>query len=180
MPNTLLSQALREAYASAPSDVVILHTLELRHPSFLDDDGQSIAIRVVRDNQDLTARLESGAPMNAGEMVTFIAMGFDLELPPIDTAPVPEISITLDNASREIVKHLDSASDSQSKIEVTYRPYLSDDLEGPQMEPPFTLVLTEVSADTSRVTGRARMLDVGNKAFPAETYNSVRFSGLTR
>ena len=40
--------------------------------------------------------------------------------------------------------------------------------------------LTEVSADTSRVTGRARMLDVGNKAFPAETYNSLRFSGLTR
>jgi hypothetical protein len=113
-------------------------------------------------------------------MVTFIAMGFDLELPPIDTAPVPEISITLDNASREIVKHLDVASDSQSKIEITYRPYLSDDLEGPQMEPPFTLVLTEVSADTSRVTGRARMLDVGNKAFPSETYNSLRFSGLTR
>ena len=50
MPNTLLSQALREAYASAPSDVVILHTLELRHPAFVDDDGQSIAIRVVRDN----------------------------------------------------------------------------------------------------------------------------------
>ena len=60
MPNTLLSEALREAYASAPSDVVILHTLELRHPSFLDDDGQPIAIRVVRDNQDLTARLEAG------------------------------------------------------------------------------------------------------------------------
>ena len=180
MPNTLLSEALREAYASAPSDVVILHTLELRHPSFVDDDKQPIAIRVVRDNQDLTARLEAGAPLNAGAMVTFIAMGFDLELPPIDTAPVPEISITLDNASREIVKHLDAASDSQSKIEVTYRPYLSDDLEGPQMEPPFTLVLTEVSADTSRVTGRARMLDVGNKAFPAETYNSLRFSGLTR
>lgn len=121
MPNTLLSEALREAYASA-SDVVILHTLELRHPSFLDDDGQPIAIRVVRDNQDLTARLEAGAPLNSGAMVTFIAMGFDLELPPIDTAPVPEISITLDNASREIVKHLDAASDSQSKIEVTYRP----------------------------------------------------------
>ena len=180
MPNTSLNDALREAYASAPSDVVILHTLELRHPSFVDDDGEPIAIRVVRDNQDLTARLEAAAPLNGGAMVTFIAMGFDLELPPIDTAPVPEISITLDNASREIVKHLDAASDSQSKIEVTYRSYLSDDLEGPQMEPPFTLVLTEVSADTSRVTGRARMLDVGNKAFPSETYNALRFAGLTR
>ena len=46
MPNNALSEALREAYASAPSDVVILHTLELRHPSFIDDDDQPMAIRV--------------------------------------------------------------------------------------------------------------------------------------
>ncbi len=180
MPNPTLSEALREAYAVAPADVVILHTLELRHPSFFDDEGLPIAIRVVRDNADLTARLEVGAPLNAGEMVTFIAMGFDLELPAVDTAPVPEISITLDNVSREIVRHLDGAAESQDVIEVTYRPYLSTDLEGPQMEPPITLVLTEVSADVFRVTGRARMLDVGNKAFPAETYSATTFPGLTR
>lgn len=180
MPNATLSQALREAYAAAPADVVILHTLELRHSSFVDDDGLPTAIRVVRDNVDLTCRLEAGAPLNAGEMVTFIAMGFDLELPPVDTAPVPEISITLDNVSREIVRHLDGAAESQEVIEVTYRPYLSTDLEGPQMEPPITLVLTEVSADVFRVTGRARMLDIGNKAFPAETYSATTFPGLTR
>ena len=31
-----------------------------------------------------------------------------------------------------------------------------------------------------RATGRARMLDIGNKAFPAETYTAKRFPGLTR
>ena len=180
MPNDALSQALKEAYASAPSGCVILHTLELRHPSFVNEEGQLIAIRVVRDNQDLTAKLEPTAPLNPGERVTFIAMGFDLELPPINTAPVPEITITLDNVSREIVKHLEAAATSQSKIEITYRPYLSDDLEGPQLDPPFTLVLTEVSATATCVTGRARMLDVGNKAFPGETYSAKRFPGLTR
>ena len=180
MPDPSLSEALREAYASAPSDRVILHTLELRHPSFIDEDGKQTAILVVRDNQNLTARLEPTAPLDAGKIVTFIAMGFDLELPPINTAPVPEITITLDNVSREIVKHLEAASNSQSKIEITYRPYLSDDLEGPQMDPPFTLVLTEVSATATSVTGRARMLDVGNKAFPGETYSAKRFPGLTR
>lgn len=180
MPNNTLSQALREAYASAPSDLVILHTLELRHPSFIDDDGNPTAIRVVRDNEDLNAKLEATAPINGGETVLFVAMGFELELPSIDTAPVPEISITLDNVTREIVKHLDGAAESQDKIEVTYRPYLSDDLEGPQMDPPMSLVLTEVSADSYRVTGRARMLDVGNKAFPSQTYTAKRFPGLTR
>ena len=39
MPDPALSEAIREAYAAAPADVVILHTLELRHPAFGDDDG---------------------------------------------------------------------------------------------------------------------------------------------
>lgn len=157
MKCSALSEALREAYASAPSDVVILHTLELRHPSFIDDDGQSIAIRVVRDNQELTARLESSAPLDGGAMVEFIAMGFDLELPPVDTAPVPEISITLDNVSREIVTHLDRAAESQDKIEITYRPYLSDDFEGPQMDPPFTLVFTNNASAFFQWQGGVRL-----------------------
>lgn len=180
MPDPSLSAAIREAYASAPSDTVILHTLELRHPSFLDDDGQPTAIRVVRDHVDLLARLEADAPVDGGMIVRFVAMGFELELPPVDTAPVPEIAVTLDNVSRELVRHLDAAATSQAKIEVTYRPYLSTDLEGPQMDPPITLILTEVEADVFRITGRARMLDIGNKAFPAETYTARRFPGLTR
>ena len=131
----------------------------------------------MRDHRDLEARLEASAPVNGGKMVTFIALAFDLSLPP---TPVPEITVTLDNVSREIVRHLDAAAVSQDKIEITYRPYLSTDLEGPQMDPPITLVLTEVEANTLQVTGRARMLDIGNKAFPSETYTAKRFPGLTR
>ena len=41
MPDAALSEALREAYASAPSNVVILHTLEIRHPDFKDDASKS-------------------------------------------------------------------------------------------------------------------------------------------
>ncbi|MBF0187068.1 MAG: DUF1833 family protein [Magnetococcales bacterium] len=180
MPDPSLSEAIREAYAVAPSDVIIHHTLELRHPAFVDDDGNATAIRVVRDHQNLTARLEASAPMDSGEMVAFIAMGFELELPPVDTVPVPEITVTLDNVSRELVKHLDAAVTSQEKIEITYRPYLSNDLEGPQMDPPLTLILTEVEASIFRITGRARMLNIGKKAFPSEVYTAKRFPGLSR
>jgi len=180
MPDPTLSEAIQEAYAQAPTDAIILHTLELRHPDFRDEAGNPVAIRVVRDQQDLTARLEADAPLNAGQMVTFIAMGFELDLPPVDTAPVPEIVVTLDNVSREIVRHLDAAAESQAVIEITYRPYLSNDLEGPQMDPPITLVLTEVEADVQRVTARARMMDIGNKAFPSRNYTTREFPGLTR
>ena len=208
MPDPSLDQAIREAYASAPADTVILHTLELRHPAFVDDDGRPTAVRVVRNFADeeswlrlagaevrtvldampaegrdlvgLVARLEADAPKDAGRMVPFIALAFDLELPPVDSAPVPEIAVTLDNVSREIVRHLDAAATSLERIEVTYRPYLSTDIEGPQMDPPITLTLTEIEVDVFRATGRARMLDIGNKAFPAETYTAKRFPGLTR
>jgi len=76
MPDPALSAALAEAYAAAPSDVVVLHTLELRHPAFRDDNGNPTAIRVVRDHADLVARLEASAPLNPVEMVTFTALAF--------------------------------------------------------------------------------------------------------
>lgn len=202
MPDPLLSQAIQEAYAAAPADVVILDTLELRHPTFTDP------IRVVRNFADtdtwlqlggsevqavldamdaedremvgLVARLEAGAPLNAGQMVAFVALAFDLQRPNVDTGPVPEITVVMDNVGREITDALDAAAISQDKIEVTYRPYLSTDIDGPQMDPPITLVLTEVEADPLRVTGRARMLDIGNKAFPGLTYTAKKFPGLAR
>ncbi|MEG3639272.1 DUF1833 family protein [Magnetococcus sp. PR-3] len=180
MPDDRLSQAIREAYASAPADVVILHTLEIRHPAFVDDEGVPTAIRVVRDYVDLTAKLESSAPLNPGEPVTFIALAFNLELPPVESTPMPEIVVTLDNVSGEIMKHLDRAVQTMDPIEITYRPYLSTDLEGPQMDPPLTLTITEVEADMLQVRARARMMDIGNKAFPAATYSASRFPGLAR
>ena len=53
MPDDTLSLAIKEAYASAPSNLVIHHTLEIWHPNF------TTPIRVVRDNVDLSAKLES-------------------------------------------------------------------------------------------------------------------------
>lgn len=200
MPDETLSEAIKEAYASAPADVVTLHTLEIRHPSFTEP------IRVVRNYADtktwlaldnvnvqavldtltpdeqknvgLVARLEDSAPENPGEMVAFIALAFNLDLPPVDNIPVPEITVSIDNVGREISDALDEAAISQDKIEVTYRPYISTDIEGPQMDPPITLFLADASADPLQVTGRARLLDVGNRAFPSKSYTFKNFPGL--
>ena len=202
MTDPALKEALRRAYASAPAGEVTLHTLELRHPSF------STPIRVVRNfsgqerwldqggaeaeaalqnlsasDQNmvgLIARLEADAPVDAGQMVAWIALGFDMDLPPVESVPVPEITVTLDNVGREIITALDAAATSQDKIEVTYRPYLSTDLEAPQMDPPITLTLSDVEATPLTVTARARMLDIGNQAFPGRTYKLSEFPGLAR
>lgn len=180
MSDATLTEALKEAYASAPSNVILLHTLELRHPSFIDESGKPTAIRVVRDNINHICILEDSAPLDASKAVEFIAMGFDLELPPIEAIPVPEITLTLDNVSTEIIQYLDRAVETQDMIEMTYRPYLSNDLSCPQMNPPITLVITEITADISKISATARMMDIGNKSFPAESYTVKKYPGLSR
>lgn len=180
MPDSSLSAAIKEAYASAPQGEVILHTLEFRHPSFVDEVNQPTAIRVVMDHADLEAMLEADAPLNPGEYVTFIAFAFDFSLPEIQQSAVPEITITIDNVSQEIERNLALAVASPYKIEVTYRPFLSTDLTGPQMDPPLTLTVTHIEANDFQVTARATFSDMANKAFPGEDYTAERFPGMVR
>jgi len=192
MPNNALSEALAEAYASAPTQEVILHTLELNHPSFVTP------LRVVNDHQDLMAYtlarkdllLESGGYMllesgnvmmlesNTAELVTFVAFSFRFKLPDVTKTGVPEIEIEIDNVSRDVLTYIDLAANSADKIEVTYRPYLASDLSGPQMDPAITLTLHDVEVDIFAIRGRASYGDYGNRRFPGEWYDAQRFPGL--
>lgn len=172
MPDFTLDDALKEAYASAPAVEVIMHTLELRHPSFDEP------VRVVRDQSDFVAYLEDDAPENPGEQVTFVAFAFDFTMPDVVKSSSPEIEIVLDGISGEIVQYLDTAAQSGELIEVTYRPYLASDTSGPSMNPPLTLVIRSVTADVFRVRARAGYADLANRKFPNEVYDTERFPGL--
>lgn len=172
MPDASLSQALEEAYASAPAGEVILHTLEFRHAAF------SQPIRVVRDYTDLTATLEATAPLNPSTAVTFVAYPFELQLPDVTTGPSPEVVITIDNVARDILANMDLAADSGTLVEVTYRAYLLSDLTHPQNNPPLTMVVRDIEADIFHVTARASFGEYANKPFPGEIYSLDRFPGL--
>ena len=66
MPDPALEEAIREAYASCPSNAIPLHTMELRHPAFVDDNGNPTAVRVVRNYEDeVTWRERGGADVAA-------------------------------------------------------------------------------------------------------------------
>lgn len=172
--DTTLSQAIKEAYAAAPANVVIHHTLELRHPAF------STPIRVVRDFASLTATLESTAPANPSTAVLFTGYSFDIELPELSDSAAPEIVITIDNVSLEIEDNINAALQTTDKVQATYRAYLSTDLSVPSNNPPLTLTLTSISADQFRLTARAQMGDYANRKFPFEEYTATRFPGLVR
>ena len=66
MPDASVRDALAEAYALAPSDDIVLHTLEVRHPPFVDDGGSPDSMWSVADDEDIQARIEVGATVSAG------------------------------------------------------------------------------------------------------------------
>lgn len=173
MPDPALSAAIREAYASAPENVVTFHTLELWHPAM------GTPIRVVRDSQPLDARLEVTAPRDPGEVVTFTGYAFDI-LPPDQTATaVPTCTIEIDNVDRSILAALDAAILAGGEIVAIYREFLSDTaLDGPETDPPLVLTLVTVSATPLRIRATAGFPDLLNTAFPRAVYTLDRFPGL--
>lgn len=174
MPNVTLDDALKEAYALAPTDVVTIDTLEIRHPAFTEP------IRVVADYVPIEAKLEASAPENAGEIVTFQPYQFDLKLPDVTDNGIPDLTLIIDNVSREIVDNIELAIPQTDKLEVTYRAYLSDDLitHGPHNDPPLTLTINRIKANAVKVEGSASVVDFVNKKYPSEEYDENRFPGL--
>lgn len=174
------SEALAEAYANVEIEQITLDTLELRHPAFLDENGDLTAVRVVRGFQNYDLRLESDAPMNGGEIVTFVGVPFEFELPSFSEGQVPHLKMTIGNVSRKITQQIELAIAQLKPIDVTYRPYLESDPEAPQMDPPFHMVLTNVSVDVFTISGDASLDDVHNWPFPSKKYTPARFPGLAR
>lgn len=172
MPDDTLSAAIKEAYASAPSDGVIHHTLEIWHPAF------TVPIRVVRDHADLTATLEASAPRNASEAVTFIGYAFDIVPPDVTNSAVPQCVIEIDNISRDIMAQFDAAVHSPSPITLIYRAFLSDDLSGPENDPPLAMEILSISVDAFRIRATAGFGDLSNKRFPGLDYTAETFPGL--
>lgn len=170
--NMTLTDAIKEAYASCPSDVAVIDTVEIYHP-----DWASI-IRLVRDKENLTATLEESAHNNPGASVVFTAMDFTLNQPRIGEGR-QELELTVDNASLLLIPLLESHDlSSLDEARVIYRPYLSTDLTGPHMNPPLNLSIISVSANMHSVTLRCGYANFANLRFPRQVYTVDDFPGL--
>ena len=162
------SEALKEALASAPVREIIYHTLELHHPAFTEP------ARLVQGYSDIDARLESDAPQDAGQIVTFIGAAWDFKLAKVAEGGVPELKLTFDNVSRQISDYLRLASESQSPVTARYRIFLDSQLlAGPQNDPPYTLEIRDAEAGLYRVECTAGMPDVFNSAFCRVIYTTA-------
>lgn len=170
--DSTLSLAIKEAYASAPSNVIIYHTLEFRHSAFTSP------IRVVCDFTSLTATLEATAPVDPSTAVTFVGFAFEFTKPEVSAVGVPQITITIDNVDRSIVANIEAAVQTTELVMVTYREFLSSDLSAPQNNPPLTMTVMTVKATVFKVTAVAGFPDLMNVRFPRLEYDAETFPGL--
>jgi len=166
MPNASLTAALKEAYALAPTEVVILHTLQISHPALTSD------LFIVQDQVEHDFTLEDLS------IETFEPVGFRFELPKIGDRGLQELTIAIDNVDRRITDFVNTIKGQTGTTEVRYRPYLSTDLTTPQMIPPLLLFLKEISITAIEIQGRATFADIINKRFPSEWYTRDRFPSL--
>ncbi len=166
MPNPTITEAIKEAYASCPTNRIIYDTLEIRQT------GVQAPLFLVRGPLSITATDENGEPH------VFKPSGFQMSLPPQNEEGFRSLNIAIDNINREASSFVERALESNTPIEVIYRPFLSDDLSAPQMDPPVILYLQDVQINAIQVTGRATFIDIMNKRYPSELYTRLRFPSL--
>ena len=159
--------AEKEAYANADDTRIMLYTLELMHPSFTQP------LRIVADNDPLTAEIETG------DTVEFTPFFFSIKRPPISEEPDPSLQITVDNVSGFMTPYLDIASRSGDSIHVMFRPFLVDESDDSITRlSSIKLAIRNASANMTSVTLTAAHINPANLPFPKENYTSDRFPGL--
>ncbi len=164
--NSSLQDAIKEAFAIAPTTKVIVYTLEIRQ------EGVQDPIFLVRSRRELVASDENGV------QCIFEPCGFQFSLPPSNEEGFQSLNIAIDNVGRRVMDFVSTAMSSPVPVKVIFRPYLSDDLTQPQMNPPLMLYLKDIKITATSVVGRATFMDVVNKKFPAELYTRDRFPSL--
>src|SRR5262245_35364830 len=184
--DNLWTTAMQEAITLAPSDDVILHTIELRIPTA---SSGLVVVRCVLDHGGLledgnppiyghVLTLENDAPVDAGQSVTFVACMFDMALPEQKDTP-PSIEITVDNVTQVISPYLDDAVGQDAAIEVTYREYLLSDPTQPQYLLP-TGMLQKVVSTLTRIKATVVFTDLVNSNFPSLVYQPTDYVSLTK
>ena len=167
----LLSDALKEAYASNPTNDLILYTIELYHASWADP------IRVCSDTIDHTLLLEPDAPRNANENVPFISCAFDFSLPAKKKInEVTKLKLSIDGVSLILTQHiLESTKHPGSEIEIIFREFL---VSGTGPEFIVKGMLSDILVTNLRITGDVLLIRTINAEFPKDTYTIERFPGL--
>lgn len=173
------SEALQEAYASAPTNVVILQTIEIRHPHFEDEHGNAMSIYLTQNGEDIEATIEDGHPIDSGKKVKFLSCPFELLKPGKEPGVIPQLKVQIDNISADINKHLEMAVSEEIPITIVLREYLSTDLSHPESLP-LEFEIADTDLNKFIVVFTCKISVFTDKAVPTVEYTSATFPNLVQ
>lgn len=153
---------LSVVYASAPTDEVIIPTLEIGLPTQL--------VRVCTGFEDQLLGVN-------GEMVWFQAGNLQVALPAKSTTGQQTLSFGVWNVNEQAQRYVQEALDSGLQVNVTYREYLVSDKSAPASRP-LAMVLTGGIFEGDEVQFEASYQDILNTAWPRERFTSETAPGL--
>lgn len=159
-----MSEVLQRLYASAPTNDLPIHTLELQAPSF----G---VIRICSGFDDVTAGIEGG------EMVEFESSALGVSLPERSVKGRQDLQFQLDNITGQSLEVVETAFEAGEKVKVIYRVYTASYLDEPG-ERPLEMTAVSVKANALRVNVVASFNDLVNAAWPTDRYTPDFAPGL--
>lgn len=168
MPDSSLTDALKEAYAHATANP-ILDTIELTHPDYAG------AARFVNNFESFTGYADA----TGSSTLTFQPLAFRFALPQNDDGGISRLEITLDNVSNELYPLLDAVTLSQEPLQITYRPYIvGTGTQRPARDPHIVFDIVDVRATVTSLTLSASFRDYNNLPFPNRFYALDEFPAL--
>lgn len=162
-----LEEAIAEAYASAPDDVIVYDAMEIDHPSF------SVPARVVnwpiigQEPEKFSFLHEDDAPIDPGKTVEYIGVPYQL-IPPEssnNSAGIFQIQISLHG---DFDTYLEAAATTPGVIRANYRQYIKGrEQEGPAVSW-IDLTITSPRREGGKIIADAAIL-----TWAAEPYGDL-------
>ncbi len=171
-----LTSAMEEAYASAPANVVLFHTLELYHATF----GGPVLILTGEEGVEPASTISLFAEATAWRPAMwcdFTALAFDVTPPGYDDDGPTPAKVRIDGVSDLLFPFIEAAAGAANTISVIYRTYRSD----VRFEPGDVIAglkMRQVVVTATSVEGALSFDEVGEQAFPRVTYNLDDYPGL--
>ncbi len=159
-------KAIEIAYASAPADDPIIHTLQLINPDF--EVGEFC---LCSGFDDLVMGLESGEQKN------FLAMGLGIQLPERSITGREDLSFGIGNITGYTRQQMLKAKNGGQETTLIYRPYLASDFSSPAQKP-LTMTVVGYADDRQTATISASFRDLMDRRWPSVLFTPQKYPGV--
>lgn len=159
----LLSEALREAYASCSDAYEVYSTIEIT--------VGTLRYGFCSGNEMRTSKLENGESFN------WMPAPFKIQMPTQASTGASALSLSIENVDGLVVRMVEYIKASVDPVYVKYRTYLVG-YDYPQNPRPLKLELIASSATLTGVVFQATIPDIVNRSFPNAYYSYAAFPGL--